>query len=110
MVACLASFPSLFKKSERAQNHWAGTTKLIRLLLSPRSWSRKSFREISESDEEELKAANNLPDIPGGTMTGVRTFIDKQGKTVISESHSVAMTVDDGDTVTLSGPVGHGQV
>lgn len=43
-------------------------------------------------------------------MTGVRTFIDKQGKTVISESHSVAMTEDDGDSVTLSGHVARGQV
>lgn len=110
MVACLASFPSLFKKSERAQNHWAGTKKLVRLLLSPRSWSRKSFREISESNEEDSKAAINLPNIPGVTMTGVRTFIDKQGKTVISESHSVAMTEDDGDSVTLSGHVARGQV
>lgn len=110
MVACLASFPSLFGNSERDRNHWAGTKKLVHLLLSPRSWSRKSFTEISEFDEQESNAAFNLPGIPGGTMTAVRTFIDKQGKTVTSNSHSIAMTEEDEDSSSLAGHIAHRQV
>lgn len=110
MVACIASFRSLFKNSDRDPKHWAATKKLVRLLFSPRSWSRKSFKEISEFDEQEPHAAMNLPDIPGGTMTGVRTFIDKQGKTVISNTQSIAMTEGDEVFVPLSAHMAHRQV
>ena len=111
MVACLASFPSLFKKSDRAQNHWAGTKRLVLLILSPRSWSRKSFKEVSESfQEKESKPAVGFPDIPGGTMTGMRTFIDKQGKTMTGNSQSIAVIDEDGDSLPLSEHVAHRSV
>lgn len=110
MVACLASFPSLFKKSEHVQKHWVGGKRLLRLLLSPRSWSSKSFKDLVEiSDGQGISAEANFPEIPGGTMTGVRSFINKQGKTASGDSQSTPKGEDE-DCWRLSEHVAHSQV
>ena len=73
MVTRLASFALLLEKSEHVQKNWAGNKKLLRLLLSPWSWSSKALNDLNEIlDGQQIDADVNFPNTSGGTMNGVR--------------------------------------
>ena len=54
----------------------------LKRLLDPRQWTSKYSRDSTDAQEHEHPKENfeaKLPAIPGGEMTGMRTFIDQQG-------------------------------
>ena len=61
--------------------------KTLRKLLDPRLWSPRQSRESTLIKNKTTECEFGLPSIPGGTMTGMRTFIDGQGQ--IEESDIV---------------------
>lgn len=61
---------------------WTGAVNTMRGLLDPRRWtsSYSGYRNGPQGRGSERKPKGlfgRLPDIPGATMTGVRTFIDE---------------------------------
>ena len=55
--------------------------KKIRKMLDPRLWTTRHSKEITlVKKPETVDSEFGLPSIPGGTMTGMRTFIDRQGQ------------------------------
>ncbi|KAI9876909.1 MAG: hypothetical protein M1830_005310 [Pleopsidium flavum] len=81
-------------QSPRSMDPWyMKARRLLRSTFTPRTWRSKpsvdSSREGNRSD-----VPMELPyQFPGGTMTGIRTFIDGQGRTKVGDSqimHSMA--------------------
>lgn len=93
IIASAAAFRTLFV-AQAAKQHPSGnrgqwysySKKLFQQSLRPWTWrvtkstghsSKDSNRHGSDRDDE----FKNLPDIPHGTMTGIRTFINGRGRT-----------------------------
>jgi hypothetical protein len=65
------------------------TRNLLRLIITPSRWSTKRSRQSEDpSDSSDsfsdgsLHKGKELPQIPRGTMTGIRTFINGRGRTL----------------------------
>lgn len=72
---------------------WTAAVNTMRGLLDPRRWTSSYSRDRNgpqgRSSERKPKGLfGRLPDIPGATMTGVRTFIDEQGEQTGPSVHS----------------------
>lgn len=59
--------------------------KYIKRSLSPWTWRSHSIER--RPSEQNLDDSVELPQIPHGTLTGIRTFIDGQGRTWADDSH-----------------------
>ena len=63
------------------------TRNLLRLLVTPKRWTTRRSKSTTNSsdyvdmDGMPLDQMGKLPDIEGGTITGIRTFIDARGRT-----------------------------
>ncbi|KAL8962257.1 MAG: hypothetical protein Q9193_001310 [Seirophora villosa] len=62
---------------------WTGAVNTMRGLLDPRRWTSSYSRDRNGpqgrgSERKPKGLFGRLPDIPGATMTGVRTFVDQQ--------------------------------
>jgi len=66
---------------------WSSRSKqLLRRLIAPSSWRSRHTSETPGGDSGKAAGRRaggmrHLPSIPRGTMTGIRTFIDGQGRT-----------------------------
>ncbi|KAL9598044.1 MAG: hypothetical protein Q9219_004738 [cf. Caloplaca sp. 3 TL-2023] len=63
---------------------WTNSKSTLRKIFDPRQWTRKNSKSLAGcQDQDAMKQGfeGKLPNIPGGTMTGIRTFIDAQGVT-----------------------------
>ena len=79
-------------------NTWyTRSKKLLHSAFSPRSWRLKPSANISSSEDtsKAIGALNLEPEIPRGTMTGIRTFISGQGKTKGRPSQTMASVADE---------------
>ena len=106
IMTAVTAFRTLFiSRSERSRQsprrawHWYAKSKgLLKRTLIPGAW-RSNFadKSVRGSKEPSYKAAE-LPNIPRATITGIRTFINRRGKTQTGPSqimHSEIM--DDND-------------
>ncbi|MCJ1384837.1 hypothetical protein MMC17_007955 [Xylographa soralifera] len=121
LAACTA-FRMLFvhnneKLQQSPRGGWQWYTKSKRLLrrtFTPRTWRTKSTGGSSDRSSGEQNHANmaDLPQIPHGTMTGVRTFINGRGKTVARASQMMQSQTmeEEEDSMPLAGVGGkHGR-
>ncbi|KAI4174960.1 MAG: hypothetical protein LQ343_001987 [Gyalolechia ehrenbergii] len=75
------------RKQQSPQKSPPFLTKSVRILkrtLNPRRWTSKSSKDISNGQKDgnaKQCFEEKLPNIPGATMTGMRTFDDDQGMT-----------------------------
>jgi hypothetical protein len=114
IMTSITAFRTFFvaRKNEQRQNRqgsdpkrWSSRSKkLLGRLLRPSSWRSRHTGETPGGDTG--KAANgragamrDLPSVPRGTMTGIHTFIDGQGRTrmglsQIMQSHASEETDD----------------
>ena len=95
IMTAFAAFRSLFVAHASRDPHdargagssWYDTCKrLVKRSLSPRSWRSESSTPISKESSQASGGANNLPDIPRGTMTGIRTWINGRDKGSVNAS------------------------
>lgn len=73
---------------------YAQSSRLIKRLLSPRTWRSQPIERSSEQSPDDL---TELPQIPHGTMTGIHTFINGRGSTWISGSQTTQSKTMDND-------------
>lgn len=108
IMTALTAFRVLFvaRNNERGQQRpGAGrqrsskSKQLLRRLLTPSSWRKGGSSQTSGGsggqDCRGNKMEKNFPSIPRGTMTGIRTFIDGQGRTRMGESQMMQSTVSE---------------
>ena len=62
--------------------------------LKPSTWRMKNLSRSSCSGEFRSHDNIDLPAVPRGTMTGVRTFIEGQGRTKVGTSRLMNSNVD----------------
>lgn len=91
--------------SPESKERWYTKSKrFIRYTLSPRLWRSKRSTEIT-GDKGDWNRPFELPlQAPRATMTGVRTFIQGQGRTKTGSSHIMHSMVEEGheDSCPLS--------
>ncbi|MCJ1387790.1 hypothetical protein MMC18_000633 [Xylographa bjoerkii] len=102
------------QQSPRGGWQWYTRSKrLLRRTFTPRTWRTKSTGGSSDrsSGERNYNDVADLPPIPRGTMTGVRTFINGRGKTVARASQLMQsqMMEEEEDAVPLAGVEKHGR-
>lgn len=98
IIASFAAFRALFV-AQAGNQHPSGSRgqwysyskKLLKKSLSPWTWHVvKSFRHSSKDSNRHGSGHGDefkeLPDIPRGTMTGIRTFINGRGRTAMGIS------------------------
>ena len=90
ILVSMTAFRALFVSRPSGQNQrsppgypfWMKSKVTLRKVLDPRRWisnySKDRFGE-KKQDAASDDCDNGLPSIPGGTMTGMRTFIAHQG-------------------------------
>lgn len=104
--ACVPCTICFRAKERRKRSWWASMNRVFYILLSPRTWRSKSKSSGMENvADKDVENGDGFPSIPGGTMTGMRSFIDRQGKSTIQGSrvvHSIALTEGDDDSWPLS--------
>ena len=93
ILVAMTSFRALFV-SRTARNHpsppeygsfWAKSKSVMRRLLDPRQWSSKDTSQGQRPSNTEDGLIGDLPGIPAATMTGMQTFINHQGETIVSD-------------------------
>ena len=116
ILVAMTAFRQLFVSRTGKNQHqrrkspslWLRSRTAWRKLLDPRRWtsgySKKSEgREKKNSEKSGSPFDEKLPGIPGGTMTGVQTFINHHGGLVeSSDESSVYSTNTDADRDTRS--------
>lgn len=102
-------------KSSEKRMHWYHQSKRVVKSTSSHGWRSRSGERSSREDEAQQSNAqfflDALSNIPGAHMTGVRTFINAQGRTTnSSRSLQSQMTQEDDEISPLhkSEPNGHG--
>ncbi len=84
MMTSMAAFRSLFvawgsrrqrQGTEEGSSRYAKGFKHLQWLMSPRSWRSRSSSPSLPSSQDANNKPKDLGEIPGGTMTGIRTFI-----------------------------------
>ena len=109
-LTAMTAFRTLFvsrstERNKRIPKHgssvWTRSQQLLKRLITFGTWSSSSSKAVpGSSNSERARVAVDFPTIPGGTMTGMRTFIDHEGRTVIRNSspmHSFVLEEDDED-------------
>lgn len=94
IMAALTAFRQFFvaRSNEKGQQslelfqHWGSRSKqLIRRILTPSTWQTKTMSGIS-TGKGDGDQSYNLPPVPRGTMTGIRTFINGHGRSKMGTS------------------------
>ena len=101
ILVAMTAFRQLFVSRAARNQHlpskspslWLRSMNAMRRLLDPRRWTSGYSKDTSGGRKHSSeKGANGsderLPNIPGGTMTGVQTFINNQGSETKSSSES----------------------
>ena len=115
ILTAVSAFRTLFvarvkerrkRSTEGKTSLWTRSKGLFMRLLSPLTWhSKSSSARSGGSGRKEVDDAVGFPSIPGGTMTGIRTFINGQGRATTRSSHlmqSRAITEEDDGWLPLS--------
>ena len=70
----------------KSPSMWLKSRYFLRNTIDPRRW--KYSKDITEGHEDDAMKDGidgELPNIPGATMTGMHTFVNRQGEEVKSE-------------------------
>ena len=116
ILVAMTAFRQLFVSRTGKNQHahlkspslWLRSRTALRRLLTPRRWtsgySKDSNGQMKQGSEKGASDFDEkLPGIPGGTMTGVQTFINHHGGLVESSDESSAhSTITDADRDTRS--------
>ena len=89
ILTAMTAFRTLFVSSRAAGNKppfWHDLKSTIRKALNPWSWLGRSSTGPSHVSGAESADSIKLPSIPGGTLTGVRTFIRGRGRSSFLEA------------------------
>ena len=96
ILVSMTAFRALFVSRAARNQHspqkgpsvWVKSRYFLRNLIDPRRWISKYSNDISGGQKvDNTKGGFNgeLPSIPGATMTGINTFINRQGEEAKSE-------------------------
>ena len=115
ILAAVSAFRALYisrakerrkRSPETQRSRWVSLNRVLYFLLSPRTWR---FRPTGSGKENlvdgDVESGNEFPSIPGGTLTGMRSFIDRQGQPTAQGSQvidSIALTEEDDGSWPLS--------
>lgn len=90
ILVSMTAFRALFVSRPSGQNQrwppgypfWMRSKVTLKNVLDPRRWISNYSKDRSGEKKQDAASDdcdNGLPSIPGGTMTGMRTFIARQG-------------------------------